>query len=139
MIGIEYCQAQLGKPWVSGARGPEEFDCWGLLVSIYKEVLGHQLDPHFGVDAKNIREVLRTVDSEIPRWVEIPRPRHLCAVGMSTGRHVAHVGVWLDHEDGGVIHAASGRGVTFQSRISLRGIGINNLTFYSYDPGSTRH
>ncbi len=35
---IAYAKAQLGKPWVFGAAGPDAFDCSGLTMMAYKQV-----------------------------------------------------------------------------------------------------
>jgi len=38
MIPVVFSDIQdlIGKPYAHGARGPEEYDCWGLCVEIYK-------------------------------------------------------------------------------------------------------
>ena len=33
----------IGKPWERMARGPDTFDCWGLVYDIYKNKHGIEL------------------------------------------------------------------------------------------------
>lgn len=42
---VNYAEAQVGKPYVFGAVGPDSFDCSGLIVAAYKQI-GVTL-PHF--------------------------------------------------------------------------------------------
>lgn len=136
MNGINYCQSLLGKPWVSGARGPEAFDCWGLLFDVYQKTLGITLPAYPNVDANNSLRVAQFIRKGRETWLPLAQPEHLCAVGISSGKFITHVGLWLDTDDGGVLHSASGRGVTFQSRASLAFNGFSSLTFFRYDPSS---
>lgn len=131
MTVTDYSLSLLGRPWLSGARGPDAFDCWGLLVEVYRKG-GIALPLYPNIDAKNTLAVARKVSEGVSEWTQLAEPEHLCAVGLSAGRHIHHVGLWLATEGGGVLHSASGRGVTFQSIMSLRGIGLTNLTFYRH-------
>lgn len=44
-VVLNYARAQIGKPYVFGASGPNSFDCSGLVLAAYKQV-GVPL-PHF--------------------------------------------------------------------------------------------
>lgn len=37
---MNYAVEQIGKPYVWGGRGPDEFDCSGLITWSYKKVIG---------------------------------------------------------------------------------------------------
>lgn len=126
----EFCLSLIGKPWVSGARGPEAFDCWGLLCHIYLELLGLRVSLLGGLDAKNTAAVVRAAEAEAVNWEKVAIPQHLCAVAMSTNKRTHHVGVWLGGLEGGVLHSVDHTGVIFQHRASLGFSGIQSLKFY---------
>ena len=42
----------VGKPWVSGGRGPDEFDCWGLV----KYVMANEYDINLNVIGDNLAQ-----------------------------------------------------------------------------------
>lgn len=124
----------LGKPWVSGARGPDSFDCWGLLVTLYRDAYGIALEPYGGVDAHNTRTVARLLaeggKSDI--WEPLAEPVDGCAVAMSGNARFHHVGMFTDLDGGLIVHAAEGRGVVAESLARLRGFGIHRLAFYRH-------
>lgn len=134
-----YCLSLLGKPWVSGARGPEAFDCWGLLVAVYAACKGVTLPCYPGIEEVGAVSVARMLENGIQAWRPLGEPENLCGVGLSAGKHIHHVGLWLDLDGGGVLHCASGRGVTFQNPASLRNNGLSCLTFYAYDSSPPLH
>lgn len=132
---ISFCLSLIGKPWVSGASGPEAFDCWGLLRHVLKERRGFQLSQYGGVKETGLSEMLKTATSEAAyRWRRIVQPVHLCGVGMSRGKRIEHVGLWLDEANGGVLHSHEGAGVVFQSQSSIRQTGFQNFMFYNFRP-----
>lgn len=134
MTDIEFCCALIGKPWVSGARGPDTFDCWGLVCHIYRERKGLELAIHASIDAKNLRAVLRASSDEIKHWQELQVPEHFCVALMSGNCHGHHVGLWVKDGEGqaGILHTFDGAGVVFQHRASLQFSGIQNIKFYRH-------
>ena len=131
---ISFCLGLIGKPWVSGAAGPDAFDCWGLLRYAYAERRGVILTPYDGVAACGQLGLSRQAETELPRWQQIATPEHFCGVALSKGRRINHVGLWLDDGGGGVLHCNEASGVVFQGINSLRMSGINNFTFYNIKP-----
>lgn len=130
---IAFCLDLIGKPWVSGARGPDVFDCWGLLVHAYRERRGITLSPYPGLDAKDTLAVARVAaDESLSLWQPVLNPVHFGAVGMSTNKRIHHVGLWLDIDGGGVFHCFDGVGVIFQPLTSLRLSGIQNVYHFKY-------
>lgn len=132
---ISFCLQLIGKPWVSGANGPEAFDCWGLLRHVLRERQGLELCPYGGVKETGLADMLRTAQAETAaHWVPIGQPEHLCGVGMSRGKRIEHVGIWLDEGAGGILHSHEGAGVVFQSQASIRTTGFQNFSFYQFRP-----
>lgn len=120
----------IGKPWRSGARGPESFDCWGLVAWVYEHHLGRLLAPYADLDPHDIVAVHGTIRRELPRWQEVPRSalQDLDVVGMSRNRAIHHVGVWLARH-AVVLHAVEGGCVVGQPLQSLRST-FRTINFY---------
>ena len=75
--------------------------------------------------------MMRTAESEAyERWQLILSPEHFCIAAMSRGRHVEHVGLWLDEGNGGILHSYEGAGVVFQSENTIRNTGLKNFRYY---------
>jgi cell wall-associated NlpC family hydrolase len=126
-----FCLDLIGRGWKSGADGPKQFDCWGLLRYAYKERRGILLPFFPGIETMGALRVVKEIEKETQTtWKKVKEPEHFCAVGISSGRLIHHVGIWLQVDDGGVLHSTEQSGVVFQNRISMRGSGMPNLTFY---------
>lgn len=132
---IQFCAGLIGKPWVSGACGPDAFDCWGLVCYIYKIRRGVDLTPYPGVKESGLIQSLRNAEREALRaWEVSPVPVHFGAVGMSKGERVEHVGLWLECGGGMILHANEKSGVVCQSMGSIRTTGIQKFIFYKLKP-----
>ena len=82
-------QAALGKPWVVLGRGPDTFDCWGLVLWVYRAA-GVVL-PDFAYDIRNDRATLfQILGSE-----EIPAGQYPEALRVDTGA----IRAWVDALD----------------------------------------
>jgi len=91
----------VGAPYADGGRGPDVFDCWGLVRAIYREHLGVDLPSYGEIRAADLRAVARAMgagkDAEI--WAPAKAPREFDVVIMRDGRggrRVVHVGVMVD-------------------------------------------
>lgn len=116
----------IGLPWVYGARGPMEYDCWGLLKAVRDAHFGGGIpDTPLGDAARDLySEKLRSRD-----WEIVDTPSHGDGVLLREGDE-PHVGVYLDLDGGGVLHAQDGTGVVFTSIRDLRLIGYSYPKFY---------
>lgn len=110
----------IGLPWVAGARGPQAYDCWGLFLAVQREHFHREL-PEIPVDAQDLRAVLDafTTHPERQRWLGVCLPESGDAVLMRQSRYPVHIGVWLDIDGGGVLHAVRHAGVVFQTLAAL--------------------
>lgn len=127
MTGADFVLAHLGKPWQSGAAGPEAYDCWGLVRAYYADVLGISL-PIVDVDALKPVDVRHEFADKANRhgWLACPSANH-AAVLMGKSQRPAHVGIWLD---GSVLHCMQGMGVVYQRPLPLKFAGWNVLGHY---------
>lgn len=108
----------IGLPWVSGAYGPDAYDCWGLFVTVQREHFGRHL-PRVHVDATNLRSVVRAFNRHPERqsWVPVPQPELGDGVLISRKRLANHVGVWVEIDGKpGLLHSAQAHGVVFQAQ-----------------------
>jgi cell wall-associated NlpC family hydrolase len=108
----------LGKAYQSGGRGPEVYDCWGLVMAAMKQT-GTDL-PDYGVnpDDTNAVAVLAAIEKYSSAWEQYP-PDYVQAATIPAGLVVAfqlkrpgditHAGVTLGH--GNFIHCIQKKGV----------------------------
>ena len=130
-----YARAQIGKPFSRGASGPDTFDCKGLVWHAKLELFDEVLPP-LGFDPHNIRNIIRTVQTEIakPIWEEQSTPAHGTVVTLSHSVRGHHVGVWLEIDGGGLLHALENAGVRFQRMIELKLDGWSHFRYYRFVP-----
>lgn len=131
-MGGHWAIPHIGKAWVSGARGPGDFDCWGLVCYVYKMELGIDVPQMPGVDAKNRLLVSRVMrDQEIFEVAETPQEFDVVVLGRSS--QCQHVGIYTESEGGGVVHCQEGAGVVFVSIPQLKAQNFNNISFLRHD------
>lgn len=126
-------QRYLGRPWVRGARGPEAFDCWGLVRAVQAEIYG-RVCPDVDIDGLDVAAVARAFQHhpERARWRAVEDAAEGDCVLMAHARYPSHVGVWLDVDGGGVLHCLRHAGVVFSSLQSLRHERWGRIEFYRY-------
>ncbi|MBD4208184.1 peptidoglycan endopeptidase [Xanthomonas citri pv. citri] len=121
----------IGLPWKSGATGPDEYDCWGLLRHIQLQYFGIVLPLIVVGDESGCRDMF---DEKINNreWVPVVTPRHGDGV-LLRGGDLPHVGVYLDLDGGGILHALEGVGVVFTHARSLPAMGFGRTTYYRFE------
>jgi cell wall-associated NlpC family hydrolase len=130
---MHWAERYIGLPWESGAQGPAAYDCWALFRYVQQVHYGRSV-PFINVDAMDVLACARAMEQsdERMRWCTVDVPSDGDAVLMGKGRHPVHIGVWLDVDGGGVLHAQQGAGVLFTRRSALGLMGWQNVTFYRY-------
>lgn len=133
---FEWVEGLIGKPWVAGGRGPDKFDCWGLVTWVYNHVLNIELPQVPFIDPKDVSQVARQIAkaSICGQWERLAKPEALCVIPMSTARAFHHVGLFLPIDGGTVLHAFDKANVIAQTFPSLRAKGINRFEFYRFKP-----
>jgi len=107
---VQFLVSMAGKPYKAGARGPKEYDCYGLVLEVYRTLRGVELPD------------MHSASSESPKaWRFVKEPADLAIVFMRTFEMQRHVGIYL--KEGGILHAIETWGVIFEpiSNLSLRG------------------
>ncbi|QTD94333.1 C40 family peptidase [Burkholderia anthina] len=119
----------IGLPWVSGAIGPDAFDCWGLLRWVQRVHFATDL-PARELDAELMRDLYQK-QMAAGAWRVISMPAHGCGALLRGGDR-PHVGVYLAIDGGGVLHAQQGVGVIFTSIRKLKMMGYSRVSWYDF-------
>lgn len=115
----------LGKPFVRGGRGPDSFDCYGLVKEMYRRA-GIEV-PDF-TSPGTLEEVEILVERHSRRWTKVaPRTVGSVITFRVTG-HGAHVGLMLENDR--FLHAVEGSGVCVER---LTSEAYKPLGFYIYE------
>ena len=127
----------LGKPWEPGARGPDAFDCWGLLRDVYERQFGLSLPFYPGLPhdptASEMSQMVRTIRQELDEdWLEIPEPFEGCAVAMSQSRAYHHVGLFMEADGPRVLHCWDGAAVMLDPLPRLKLKGLKKITYFKH-------
>lgn len=92
---INHSKKYLGKPYRSGAVGPDSFDCSGYVYTMYRESVGIQLPRMASAMYQKSRKI---DDSEISKG-------DLLFFKTTSSGNISHVGIYI--ENGKFIHSAS--------------------------------
>lgn len=118
----------IGLPYQPHGSGPDAYDCWGLLR--------HVMLNHFDTYMPNVPigdEVgTRAIFEEKVRcgdWEQVESPNHGDGVLLRGGKH-PHVGIWLDIDSGGILHAMEKIGVIFTHPRGLPALGFGRVKYY---------
>ncbi len=123
----------IGLPWVRGARGPDAYDCWGLLVHLYRSRYKTELPdaPH-----TELKEFARLVTAEVNNpttWTQVSVPFEGCAVAIGGTEFFHHVGLWLDVDGGKILHCASMKKTVAETLRGLKASGMRRVLFYRHN------
>lgn len=102
----------IGKQFQSGGRGPDIFDCWGLVREIYRRY-GVEL-PDYSIAADACQRIEGQIEDEktSKRWVQIVEPEIPCIVLLRCHPDfVQHLGVYIGAEKFLHIRAEKEKGV----------------------------
>lgn len=108
---MHWSSAYVGLPFEDGGRGPEAFDCWGVVVSVYRAELGIELPTYGEISARDLMRVTRAMqagqEAECWRPVNDPREFDVVVMRLTTRSFPGHVGVMVDAKNMLHIEAAS--------------------------------
>jgi cell wall-associated NlpC family hydrolase len=134
---VHWAVKYIGLKYRDAGRGPDVFDCWGLVVWIYGNEFRLELPSFPNVSMllsapEKISEVVKqTVNSD---WIRIESPEDGCAVALGQfgqGR-VHHVGVYASADGGKVLHSWKGNDSAADSLKALRMKGFRLIQFYRH-------
>lgn len=121
----------LGRPWQNGADGPGAYDCYGLVRAAYRDIRGVDM-PIVDTDGLSTKACVRAFDAyaDYGPWQVVTDMQDMDVVVMGHGKKPHHVGLWIAHGTGFVLHALESTGVCRQSASSLLAHGWNILDVY---------
>lgn len=127
----------LGKPWLIGGRGPDTFDCWGLVYCIYRDHYGILLPSYPTITSKNLLAVTKYITngatSSDSDWVRLDNPVDGCVVALSKNNRILHhVGIYLTIDKGMVLHATDAGSVIAQPITDLKRWGWSRIEYYTH-------
>lgn len=97
---MEFVNKYLGCSYEDGARGPDKFDCWGLVRLVRHAELGKRLLAEYGsLRNTDPREFTRAYEEE-SSYMEPCEPEHGAIAAVMIGRICTHVALVIDSPDG---------------------------------------
>lgn len=117
----------IGKPFLRGARGPHSYDCYGLVIELYRRI-GITI-PDFDSPGE-IEAIEQLLDKESKRWKRVPFDTECAVVTMRLQGIRSHVGFILPNDR--FIHASEEVGVGID-RLSLPPFDRAKIGAYVYE------
>lgn len=97
---MDWWSEYIGLPFEDCGRGPNGYDCWGLVRRVYFDRLGLELPSYGEISARDLARIARAMEAvKDEGWTQTLTPRSLDVVLMRSGRggrRVVHVGVMVD-------------------------------------------
>ena len=129
---MHWAEHYIGVPWSATGEGPDNYHCWAFVRHIQQRHFGRALP---GIpNPEDVLAIARGFRDhpERQRWEQVDSPKNGDCVLMRQARYPIHVGVWLDADNGGVLHCSQEAGVAFQTLNSLALNGWSVEGFYRF-------
>lgn len=137
MSAQHWAMQYLGKPWASGAQGPDAFDCWSLVRHVQLKEFNREL-PIIMVDGLDSSAIINTfkTHNEYANWQQVQAPEEGdCVITKSSPNRPEHVGVWVNVDGGRILQAVYGSGVVLVSLRATRKLIGQHLEYWRYAAG----
>lgn len=118
----------LDLPHVYGANGPDAYDCWNLLRHVQQTYFNKAMPIAPIGDEDACLQLFRS-HCRSGEWQQVDQPSHGDAALMREGRQ-PHVGIYLDIDGGGILHALEDIGVIWTRAQHLHSFGFGRTTYY---------
>ena len=130
----DYINSVVGKPWVNRAEGPEEFDCWGIVVDSFRKLDNIELPQISGYTDKDCNTGDAAQEAFDTNNYRKSQPTDGAIMTAFFNGKLVHVGRCLC---GGVLHASEGMGVRFDKYRVINKVN-QKVEYYKYvnDPSS---
>lgn len=122
----------LGKPFRWNARGPDAYDCWGLVAHVLDQLGRPYPRSDWFVNPEHPESdcVRMFFDQEQSgRWVKTDTLSPGNVVAMTPHRRVRHVGIQTPR---GILHTTAEHGVMLTTPAMLRAVGYQRIEGYTW-------
>lgn len=97
---MDWWHDYIGRPFRDGGRGPDSYDCWGLVRAVMADRTGLALPAYGEISAADLVRVRSAMARDCDDgWVGVADPRALDVALMASGsggRAIVHVGIMID-------------------------------------------
>lgn len=86
----------IGKPFSDGGRGPDSYDCFGLVKEVYRRY-GIELED-YSISAYACEQISNEVEKakHDPRWIKLDAPKVPCVVLLRADAYFTqHIGIYI--------------------------------------------
>lgn len=118
----------IGLPYEEGSFGPDSFNCWGLLYFVQRNYFKVSM-PSAPIGDSEACKTMFESQLQSGAWASITSPTHGCGALMRGGES-PHVGIYLDIDAGGILHAMEGVGVIWTPIYQLRALNFGRTKYY---------
>lgn len=104
-------------PFKVDGRDRDGIDCGGLVILVYREMLGIELPDYHGamecLSIEGMKRASRTITAELNKWKLVDRPEEFDVIAFRRGKiNQAHVGVYCGRRD--MLHICAGINATVE-------------------------
>lgn len=118
----------VGLPYKEGSYGPDNYNCWGLLYHVQRTYFAVDMPMAPIGDPDKLRHMFADhINASV--WALVEKPKHGDGALMRSGDN-PHVGIYLDIDGGGILHALEGVGVVFTTLDQLNVVGFARTKYY---------
>jgi cell wall-associated NlpC family hydrolase len=133
---IDLINYLVGKPFSWNSRGPDSYDCWGLVLEVRRAIglpVPHEWSTWMTEIAECSVEASAMMEEQLALplgpWLRVNVPEPGDIVAMSSHKKIHHVGVCTPY---GVLNTTRQLGTTLCSFERLRDMGYKRIEFYRW-------
>lgn len=115
----------LNKHTPNGRKYPY-LDCWGLVVDVYREMLGISLPEYTDLSQQDMSKALM-YERQAGRFKEVDEPRDYDVIAFFIGGRLFHVGIWLK---GKILHTSQKKNCRYET-LDYR-VSLSKMRMYRY-------
>ena len=106
-------------------------DCWGMIVDVYREILGIKLHDYTDLTQRDMSKGLM-YERDSGRFAEVKEPQDYDIVAFFINGRLYHVGLWIG---GRILHTSQQRNCRYEQ---LDRVSLSQKRYYRYvkDRGS---